>query len=67
MLQQALTGGGVSAESSYYAARILYQAGNADSAKSLLQAALRNDRVFPGRAEAENLLSSLGGDVGTPN
>ncbi len=67
ILQQALTGGGVSSESSYYAARILHQAGSIDTAKSLLQSALRNGRVFPARAEAENLLTSLGGGVGTPN
>ena len=60
LLQQALTGGTVSAESSYYAARVLNQA-NRDFAKKLLQSALKNDRQFPNRVEAEKLLTSLGG------
>ena len=60
ILQRAITGGSVSAESSYYAARIISK-NNAAYAKQLLQAALKNDGVFPARAEAQQLLKSLGG------
>ena len=60
VLQKALAGGGVSAESSYYAARILQQS-NPDVAKRLLSTALKGDGVFPARGEAEQLMRSLGG------
>ena len=60
ILQRALAGGSVSAESSYYAARIISQA-NGAYAKQLLEAALKNDGVFPARSDAEQLLRSLGG------
>ncbi len=66
-LQRALTGGGVSSESSYFAARILYQQGNRKDAKTWLEAALRNDRVFPGRKDAEKLLSTLGSESASPS
>lgn len=60
VLQKALAGGAVSAESSYYAAKILHQT-NADVAKQLLGTALKGDGVFPARTDAESLLQSLGG------
>ncbi len=60
VLQKALAGGGLSAESSYYAAKIIHQ-GNPDIAKKLLGTALKGDGVFPARGDAENLLRSLGG------
>jgi tetratricopeptide (TPR) repeat protein len=60
LLQQALTGGSVSAESSFFAARILYQ-NNREVAKKLLESALKNERVFPARGDAEKLLASLSG------
>lgn len=60
VLQKALAGGAVSAESSYYAAKILHQT-NADVAKQLLGTALKGDGVFPARPDAESLLQSLGG------
>ena len=60
VLQKALAGGGVSAESSYYAARIIHQ-NSPDVAKRLLQTALKGDGVFPARPEAEKLFQSLGG------
>lgn len=60
LLQRVLAGGSVSAESSYYAARIISQA-NGPYAKRLLEAALKNDGVFPARPDAEQLLRSLGG------
>ena len=63
LLQRALAGGGVSAESSYFAARVLHQQGNTDAAKKLLESALTNDRVFPAREDAEKLLNSLGGTL----
>jgi tetratricopeptide (TPR) repeat protein len=59
-LQQALVGS-VGAESAYYAARILQEAGNGEAARKLLESALRNDSVFPARADAEALLKQLGG------
>jgi tetratricopeptide (TPR) repeat protein len=59
ILQQALTGGSVSAESSFFAARILYE-NNRGVAKRLLESALKNERVFPARADAEKLLESIG-------
>lgn len=58
VLQKALAGGKVSAESSYYAARIIHQS-NPDVAKKLLETALQGDGVFPARNEAETLLASL--------
>lgn len=60
LLQRALTGGSISAESSYYAAKILSQS-NAEYSKQLLEKALQNERVFPARADAQQLLKSLGG------
>lgn len=60
VLQKALAGGNVSAESSYYAARIIHQ-NNPDVAKRLLGVALKGDGVFPARPDAEKLLTSLGG------
>jgi len=60
VLQKALQGGNVSAESSYYAARILQQS-NPDIAKRLLTTALKGDGVFPARSDAEQLMRSLGG------
>lgn len=60
VLQKALAGGNVSAESSYYAARIIQQS-NPDIAKRLLGTALKGDGVFPARKDAERLLSTLGG------
>lgn len=60
VLQKALAGGGVSAESSYYAAEII-QRSNPDVAKKLLATALKGDGVFPAREEAEALQKKLGG------
>lgn len=60
ILQQTLAGGAVSAESSYYAARIIHQS-SPDVAKQLLSRALKGDGVFPARRDAESLMASLGG------
>ena len=60
VLQKALAGGGVSAETSYYAAKIVHQT-NPDLAKRLLATSLKGDGVFPARNDAEALLKSLGG------
>ena len=60
VLQKALAGGGVSSESSYYAAKIVHQT-NPDLAKRLLGTALKGDGVFPARSDAEALLQTLGG------
>ena len=60
VLQKALAGGGVSAESSYYAAEIIHRT-NPDIAKKLLETALKGDGVFPARAAAEDLQKRLGG------
>lgn len=59
VLQKALAGGGVSAESSYYAAEIIHRT-NPDIAKKLLETALKGDGVFPARAAAEELQNRLG-------
>ena len=59
-LQKALAGGNVGPESSYYAARIIHQ-NSPETAKRLLDIALRGDGVFPARSDAEALRSSLGG------
>ena len=60
ILQKALAGGNVSAESSYYAAEILHQR-NPEIAKKLIARALQGDGVFPARPEAEALQARLGG------
>ncbi len=60
-LQKALAGGSLTAESSYYAARIAHQQGNSELAKKLLESALNADRAFPTRPDAEELLKQLGG------
>lgn len=59
ILQKALAGGGVSAESSYYAAEIIHRS-KPDVAKQLLATALKGDGVFPARSEAEKLAAQLG-------
>lgn len=60
VLQKALASGGVSAESSYFAAEIIHQS-NPEIAKKLLATALKGDGVFPARPEAEKLQARLGG------
>ncbi len=60
VLQKALAGGGVSSESSYYAAEIIHKS-NPEIAKKLLTTALKGDGVFPARPDAEKLRQTLGG------
>ena len=58
ILQQAISNGSISVESTYFAA-IMLQADNPEAAKKLLTAALDSKRVFPNQQHAKDVLKSL--------
>ena len=59
-VQLALTSGGVSPDSAYFAAKILSENDQKDAAKALLKSSLEaSERLFPNRSNAEALLSEL--------
>ena len=51
--------GAMSADSAYYAAQILYDSGQNEAARTILEQRLASDAVFPNRDEAEQLLARL--------
>ena len=61
LLQSALSAGGVGPEASYFCAEILQKRGNTQVAKQLAEVATNTKQVYPSRAAAEELLSTLGG------
>jgi tetratricopeptide (TPR) repeat protein len=59
-VQGALSAGGVSPDSAYFAAKILSENDKKDAAKQLMSSALESgDRIFPNRANAKALLQEL--------
>ena len=58
-LQSVLAAGSVSSESAYYAAQMYLGQGQAELAEKILAQALAQPANFPGRGEADKLLSQL--------
>lgn len=58
-LRQAAQSGNISSDTAYYLAQVSFDRGRKDDAKQLLQAALKNERPFSKRQEAEALLKKL--------
>ena len=59
LVSTALRAGGVSQESAYLAARILYDQGRPDTARQLLEPVLQRKTVFPNHEDAEKLLQKI--------
>ena len=58
-IQQAVSGGRLGAEATYFAAKILNDAGRSESAKQLLDRLINAKTPFPYRNDAENLLKRI--------
>ncbi|MCA9196335.1 MAG: tetratricopeptide repeat protein [Planctomycetales bacterium] len=58
---KALEKGSVTADSAYFAAQILYDAGQSANAGKILDSALKSERSFPNRSAAEALKAKIGG------
>ncbi len=59
-VQAALSSGGVGPEAAYFAAVILHDRGQSEVSKALLEQTLKgNNRLFPNREKAEQLLEEL--------
>ena len=56
---RVLNQGSISADSAYYAAQIIYDAGQSNAAQKVLESALKNDRAFPNRSKAEELMNRI--------
>jgi tetratricopeptide (TPR) repeat protein len=56
VIRQVVSKGGISADSAYFAAQILFDAGQSSIAKKMLESALQGERSFPNRKAAEELL-----------
>ena len=46
-------------DSAYHTARILYESGQNETARKILESKLASDSVFPNRGDAEALLNSI--------
>ncbi|MCA9211469.1 MAG: tetratricopeptide repeat protein [Planctomycetales bacterium] len=51
--------GSISADSAYYAAQIIFDAGQSTAAERILESALKNERAFPNRSKAEQLMNRI--------
>ena len=59
MIQQAVSGGHLGAEATYFSAKILNDTGRSEGAKQLLERLINAKTPFPYRQDAENLLNSI--------
>ena len=56
---RVLNQGSISADSAYYAAQIIFDAGQTNAAQKVLESALKNERAFPNRSKAEQLMNRI--------
>jgi len=59
-LRQAASSGNISSDTAYYLAQVLFEKGNKDDARQLLEAALKSERPFSRRDDAQKLLNKIG-------
>ncbi len=59
VLSQLARSGRISEDTAYYVARVAAERGRKDEAKTLVQSALRSQRPFSKREEAQALLKEL--------
>jgi tetratricopeptide (TPR) repeat protein len=58
-IEQALAAGGISADSAYHAAQVMYDAGQTENAQKILEPTLKSEAFFPTRSLAEQLLAKI--------